>query len=88
MTRKVLRELPALLVLLLCWTAGVAQESLYTYGGSGQDSLDSIAVSGDGRIAVLLQQSDAIGPFDYGFGQLVPPKRGNRPLRGEIQQTK
>lgn len=50
MTRKVLRELPALLVLLLCWTAGVAQESLYTYGGSGQDSLDSIAVSGDGRI--------------------------------------
>lgn len=50
MTRKVLRGLPTLLVLLLCWAAGMAQESLYTYGGSGQDTLDSIAVSGDGRI--------------------------------------
>ena len=71
MTRKELRELPALLVLLLCWTAGMAQESLYTYGGSGQDSLDSIAVSGDGRIAVLLQQSDAMRVEESRAGLLI-----------------
>ena len=71
MTRKVLRELPALLVLLLCWTAGMAQEGLYTYGGSGQDSLDSIAVSGDGRIAVLLQQSDAMRVEESRAGLLI-----------------
>lgn len=71
MTRKVLRELPVLLVLLLCWTAGMAQESLYAYGGSGQDSLDSIAVSGDGRIAVLLQQSDAMRVEESRAGLLI-----------------
>ena len=71
MTRKVLRELPMLLVLLLCWTAGMAQESLYTYGGSGQNSLDSIAVSGDGRIAVLLQQSDAMRAEERRAGLLI-----------------
>ena len=71
MTRKVLRELPMLLVLLLGWTAGMAQESLYTYGGSGQDSLDSIAVSGDGRIAVLLQQSDAMRVEESRAGLLI-----------------
>ena len=71
MTRKVLRELPALFVLLLSWTVGMAQESLYTYGGSGQDSLDSIAVSGDGRIAVLLQQSDTMRAEESHAGLLM-----------------
>ena len=45
--------------------------SLYTYGGSGQDSLDSIAVSGDGRIAVLLQQSDAMRAEESRAGLLI-----------------
>ena len=49
----------------------MAQESLYTYGGSGQDSLDSIAVSGDGRIAVLLQQSDAMRVEESRAGLLI-----------------
>lgn len=45
--------------------------SLYTYGGSGQDSLDSIAVSGDGRIAVLLQQSDTMRTEESHAGLLI-----------------
>ena len=45
--------------------------SLYTYGGSGQDSLDSIAVSGDGRIVVLLQQSDAMRVEESRAGLLI-----------------
>ena len=45
--------------------------SLYTYGGSGQNSLDSIAVSGDGRIAVLLQQSDTMRAEESHVGLLI-----------------
>ena len=36
MTRKVLRELPALLVLLLCWTAGMAQGACIPTAGAGR----------------------------------------------------